>query len=77
VSLSLGIVHGNTTRHNQGVSGSMGPTPASSSKRGHPGILLPELIINKNKVNVGNKSFKLNVDEKGKPLQAFEGKPTD
>ena len=27
------------------------------------GLMLPELIINKNKINFGNKSFKLNIDE--------------
>jgi hypothetical protein len=45
----------------------MGPTPASSQKRANPGILLPELTINKNKINIGNKSFKMSAEERAKP----------
>jgi hypothetical protein len=40
--------------------------PQSPSKRQNihtnNGILLPELIINKNKINFGAKSFKIDVD---------------
>lgn len=79
VSMSMGTVHGQFSQghHGQkgGASTSMpshgaGPglsgVPGGPSKRGQMqpnGILLPELIINKNKINFGSKQYRMHADE--------------
>lgn len=78
VSLSLGVINGQFGQ-NGGHPGSQnlnfqhsntdkpGPqAPGSPSKRiqmQHNPLQLPELIINKNKINFGSKKLKLNIDD--------------
>lgn len=76
VSMSMGVVHGQFSQnHKGGTSTSMpshgtgaGPSGPGGgpSKRGQMqpnGILLPELIINKNKINFGSKQYRMHADE--------------
>jgi hypothetical protein len=75
--MSMGAVHGQFSQNQnpKGTSSSMpshgggGPTGGAAggpSKRGQVqanGILLPELIINKNKINFGSKQYKMHADD--------------